>query len=73
MISPLGLKSRVGCLIIIAEAYAMHIPGEPHLVLHLNNLLKVSIVGQQDDGSMSPTGALPKPRREFLDLKFCEN
>ena len=45
--SPLGFQSQSGfCLIHhIAEANVMYIPGDPPLVLHIADLLMVSIVG----------------------------
>ena len=47
MTSPLSFKARMGCLIRIAEANAVYIPGDQPLVLNIANLLMVSIVGQQ--------------------------
>ena len=41
--SPLGFKARVGCLIRIAEPNIMYVPWDPPLVLHIANLLTVSI------------------------------
>ena len=42
---PLDFKARVGCLIPIAEVNVMYIPWDPPLVLHIANLLMVSIAG----------------------------
>ena len=35
VMSPLGFKARVGCLIHIVEANVMYVPRDPPLVLHL--------------------------------------
>ena len=43
--SPLGFKARVGCLIRIAEANVMYVPWDQPLVLHIADLLTVSIAG----------------------------
>ena len=45
--SPLGFKARAGCLIHIAEANVMYVPWDPPLVLHIANLLTVSIAGRR--------------------------
>ena len=45
--SPLGFKARAGCLIRIAEANVMYVPWDPPLVLHVADLLTVSIAGRR--------------------------
>ena len=44
---PLGFKARVGCLICFAEANVMYVPWDPPLVLHIADLLMVSIAGHR--------------------------
>ena len=46
-------KARVGCLICIAEANVMYVPWDPPLVLHIADLLMVSIVGHWPGSCLS--------------------
>ena len=67
-----GFQSQSGfCLIRrIAEANVMYIPGDPPLVLHIVDLLMVSIAGRQPGSYLAPrilstvtaTGVKPRDR-----------
>ena len=56
MTSSLGLKARVGYPMCIAKVNVMYVPRDPPLLLHIANLLAVSLVGPGDQVNTLPKG-----------------